>query len=175
MTEGRKDDGGKLTVGEIRNILNYDPETGIITWKSSRYKTRIGKEAGNVSSTGYRKIKINKKFYLSHRVAWAIYHGAWPENIIDHIDGSRSNNKIENLRDVTPSANQHNVINPSKKNKHGMLGVSFFASRNKYTAQIAVNGKDKFLGHFDTKEEAYHAYIEAKKIYHPSCMRSLNG
>ena len=95
---------------------------------------------------------------FAHRLAWFLYYGHLPINLIDHIDGDRSNNKIDNLRDVT---HQQNLWNNTKAK-----GYSWDKASNKFQAKIAVNGKQKHLGLFNTEQEARNAYLKAKEIYH---------
>ena len=107
---------------------------------------------------GYRKIKFEGKQYLSHRVAWLLYHGRWPIGDIDHIDGNPSNNQILNLRDVSHSKNLQNRKSATSKNKTGFLGV--VKRKNKFAAHIHRNGKQIYLGLFLTAELAHQAYKE---------------
>ena len=108
----------------LANLLDYNPNTGTLTWKES-YSCRYGgKQAGYIhdKNNGYRKVKHKNKRYACHILAWIIYYGKIPEHQIDHIDGNPDNNKIDNLRDVTPSLNQRN--SPRKRLPHiAMAGV----------------------------------------------------
>jgi hypothetical protein len=111
---------------------------------------------------GYIRCKVtyeNKAYRIQgHRLAWYLHYGILPNNSIDHIDGVRSNNKIENLRDVT---NQQNSWNRTTAK-----GYYFKKTLNKFQAQIHINGKVKHLGYFHTQQEARNAYIKAKETYH---------
>ena len=99
-----------------------------------------------------------------HRLAWLYVYGEWPHQQIDHIDGNKLNNRIENLRDVSPYANNENLHNPKKHNSTGVLGVR--KRGNKYHSRIVVNGIEKHLGTFPTAAIAHQAYIDAKRKYH---------
>jgi len=139
--------------------LKYTPEDGKVWWvKHPRRSTANGTEAGNMMQNGYRKLKFCGKQYLTHRVAWLLHHGAWPMGDIDHIDGNPSNNKLDNLRDVSHSVNLQNRKSATRKNKTGFLGV--VKRKNKYAAHITKDGKQVYLGLFETAELAHKAYKE---------------
>jgi hypothetical protein len=106
------------------------------------------------------RLYIDKKQYSvkSHRLAWYLHYGHLPVNSIDHIDGNRINNKIDNLRDVT---NQQNQWNQTKAK-----GFCWHKTAKKFQAQIHINGKVKHLGYFHTQQEARNAYLKAKETYH---------
>jgi hypothetical protein len=139
--------------------LEYTPKDGKVWWKlHPRWPSYSGKEAGNVMQNGYRKLKFCGKQYLVHRVAWLLHYGVWPIGDIDHIDGCQSNNKLKNLRDVPHRVNMQNRKSATSKNKTGFLGV--VKRRNKYAAHIHKNGKQNYLGLFETAELAHQAYME---------------
>ena len=116
--------------------------------------------AKSVNGYSYVRLTIEGKGYniLGHRLAWFLYYGTLPTNSIDHIDGNKSNNKIENLRDVTAQENQWNRTTAK--------GYVWKKNRNKFESQISINGKTKFLGSFQTEQEARNSYLKAKEIYH---------
>ena len=139
--------------------LTYEPISGKIYWNiHPRWPSYTGREAGNIRKDGYYKIKFCGKQYLSHRIALLLHYGAWPIGDVDHIDGNPSNNKIENLRDVSHSVNIQNRKSATTKNKTGFLGV--VKRRKKYAAHIHKNGKQIYLGLFETAELAHQAYKE---------------
>jgi hypothetical protein len=141
--------------------LRYTPQDGKVWWvKHPRRSTANGTEAGNFRRDGYRKLKFCGKQYLVHRVAWLLHYGSWPAGDIDHIDGNPANNKLENLRDVPHSVNLQNRKSATTGNKTGLLGV--VRRRNKYAAHIHKNGKQIYLGLFETAELAHQAYKESK-------------
>lgn len=158
-----------LTAQRLRELLHYDPETGVFTWRVACRGTAAGDVAGCVIDGGYIRITIDKRFHRSHRLAWLYMTGTWPANDIDHIDGNPSNNALANLRDVTRSVNLQNRRAAMGHNTtSGVLGVS--SKRNKWRARIKVDGRHVSLGHFDTIEEAQAAYLEAKRAHHPGNM-----
>jgi len=160
-----------LTVEYLRERLSYDANTGFFTHNKdfgSRYK--IGDRAdtpGHAALTGYRLVNLLNSKYLGHRAAWLHHYGAWPDGIIDHINGDKSDNRIANLRDVSHQVNNENRRHKSHQNKAGFMGV--LIANGRYRARILVNRKGIHLGMFDTPEEANEAYIEAKRIYHAGC------
>jgi hypothetical protein len=100
-----------------------------------------------------------KPFFIrAHRLAWFLHYGHLPVNSIDHIDGNKSNNRIDNLRDVT---NQQNHWNRTTAK-----GYCWHKSANKFCAYIGINGKSKHIGYFHTEQEARNAYLKAKETYH---------
>lgn len=177
-----------LTPELCRKWLRYEAETGKLFWlkrddsdfestiarpSSLRAKTFNDNKAGKEAFTTRRKDKngnpsyyfgsILKKVVDAHRVIWAIVYGHWP-NVIDHIDGNKINNKLENLRNVDYVENNRNLPKP-KKNKSGFTGVRFYRPRNKWSARIQVNGKDIHLGYFLTIEEAIESRKKANDFY----------
>jgi hypothetical protein len=157
-----------LTQLNLKSILFYNPETGIFTWlKPTMSRLKIGDIAGRKNNKKGMRIGICKKDYLSHRLAWLYVHGKWPNGVIDHIDGNPFNNSIDNLRDVSRTVNQQNQKKSHSNSKSGFLGVT--DRKTRFDAHIVVNGKQKFLGSYKTKEEAYHCYLIAKRELHPGC------
>lgn len=152
---------------DLRDVLNYDPNTGIFTWKSSKGFRVKGKKAGTTCPRGYVSIGVGGKIHKAHRLAWLFAYGVLPSGQIDHIDRDKSNNRIDNLRDVPQSINQENRNDARADNKLNMLGVSTWADgRPGYRAQIKVRGKVQYIGTFDSPEDAHAAYVEAKAKLH---------
>ena len=155
-----------LTQEQLKNKLHYDKETGVFTWILQYGKVKPGMIAGIKNKKGYIQIGFLKKLYLAHRLAWFYIHGKWPKNEIDHINGIKNDNRICNLRDILHDENNQNINKPQKNNKTGYLGVSFMKNRNKYQAQICINGKTKHIGLFDSAKEAHDEYIKYKRKHH---------
>ena len=153
-----------LTSKRVRELLNYDKDTGIFTWKVSRRNqfTKPGMLAGFKDTSGYMGIEIDGKRYLSHRLAWFYLYDKWPDDEIDHINRVRDDNKIKNLRIVTHYENTKNKGN-YKNNTTGFKGVTI--KNNRFTAQITFKGKCRHIGCFETAEQASEAYQnELKKL-----------
>lgn len=152
-----------------RELFHYDQETGIIIWIVSKKGLKAGSYAGYIDSAGYRIIRIKGRNYKAHRLAWLLAYHFFPSLDIDHINGDRSDNRIENLRQVTNSENQQNQRIARKDNKTGMLGVCFHEHSKKFNARIKLNGKQISLGYFETAAEAHEKYLHAKRQFHPAC------
>jgi hypothetical protein len=155
-----------ITQSKLKELLHYNQDTGDFTWKVTlSKKIKTSDIAGWTASNGYRYVCIDYKAYLTHRLAWLYIKGEFPKNDIDHINGDKRDNRIINLRECTRRQNCQNKI--SKENSTSKyLGVCWNKQRNKWIAQIMFNYKCKYLGLFETEEEAYAAYCEAKKQLH---------
>lgn len=163
-----------LTQKQVKELFDYDPVTGHLIWKvNTSVKKFIGKIAGALHSNGYIDVQVYGKKYKAHRLVWVWHNSDFTKNEIDHINGVRDDNRIENLREATKSENQQNQKRPRKTNKSGYLGVS--ALNNGWIAQIIdpnkkiidPNKKRLYLGYFDTPEKAYKAYLLKKRELHP--------
>lgn len=155
-----------LPISNLHELFEYEPETGVLRWKSGR---RSGLPAGKLNRRGYRILRFNGREYLAHRVAWAIFSGAWPTQQIDHVNGVLDDNRRENLRDVSAVLNQQNQRRPRRDNKTGFLGVApvvYESGVTRYGAYIRYGGKQHGIGTFDTPEEAHAAYLLAKRTHH---------
>lgn len=152
----------------LRDMFLYDGETGNLISKSSTgSRWKAGRVVGGVNDLGYVTVSVGGKRLGAHRVVWAIYYGHWPLNDIDHIDGVRSNNRIDNLRDVSAETNLQNRRLPQRNNKSGLLGVS--PNRKRFSASIKVDGVKHHLGTYDTPEEAHKVYLMCKRQFHRGC------
>jgi len=151
----------------IRQLLDYNPLTGVFLWKVSRGGTaKLGTVAGNLNKNlGYVMISIYDKPYYAHILAWFFVKGKWPKGEIDHKDTVRHHNWFSNLRDVSKSGNMQNLTKAHADNKTGFLGVTFDKQSGKPKAQLRVNGKLMLSAKFDTPEQAHTAYVEAKRKY----------
>lgn len=154
--------GKYLTHARLRELLTYDPDTGVFRWNIDRGPCKAGDVAGSPRLNGYRTLFIDGRFYLAHRAAWLYMKGCWPESQIDHRNNVRSDNHFDNLREATNQTNNHNKTRPYSNSKTGLLGVT--PLRGKYHAQISINGKNTSLGLFSTPGAAQEAYLNAKRL-----------
>ena len=165
-----------ITQEIVREFLDYDPETGKLTWiarerqwfKSDRdykiWNTRYAdKEAFTNNRNGYFSGAIFGKMYDSHRVIWFWLFGKWPDEI-DHINHDRGDNRKCNLREVSLRENRKNQ-SKNKKNTSGYLGVSWYKPLSKWSAKIQVNRRMIHLGYFESLEAAVTARKMAEKKY----------
>ena len=166
------------TPEELRQLLDYNPETGEMFWKErpaamfcdvdknreliarAWNKRWVGKPAFTAINAGYLTGALFSANCRAHRVAWEIYHGEWPENQIDHINGDRSDNRISNLRHVTDAENKQNVKRRSD-NTSGVTGIGNFGA-GKWRAQIMCAQIRHHIGIFHTFDEAVAARKKAE-------------
>ena len=157
-----------LTQETLKELLDYDTETGIFRWKRKRTGfATAGSQAGTVNREGYIQIMVKSKMHSAHRLAWLYVYGKWPELPVDHINGVPGDNRICNLRLVTPSQNSENQRRAKKGNISGYLGVS--KHYKGWRAIISSKGEKTCLGTYKTPEEAYAVYLEAKRKLHSAC------
>lgn len=156
------------SIDRMRELLAYDPETGVLRWRIARGgNAKAGSIAGSLDSHGYGQIKLAGQCHRAHRVAWCLFYGAWPTAEIDHVNGIRNDNRIANLRETTSAQNKQNLRGAHRDNKSGYLGVCYRHKRNLWTAQIQAEGRLRHLGFFATPEAASQAYLAAKAKLHP--------
>lgn len=147
-----------LTLKELKSRLHYDPLTGVFTRIKSYHKRWEGTVAGSKDKDGYVVLKINEDAHKAHRLAWYYTYGEWPSGEIDHINGVRDDNRIENLRDVDKRSNMQNT----KYHRHGSLpGVHQPKGTPRYQAKIIYGSSNYHLGMYDTPEEAHAVYMKA--------------
>ena len=141
---------GELTQERLKELLHYDSDSGVFTWRVSRRGVKhVGVVAGCVhtnKNTGYRHIfiRVDRLLYKAHRLACLYMTGRWPESEIDHEDHDATNNRWNNLSEATHSQNQKNMSKPSD-NTSGVVGVSWHKTYSKWVARINFNGKSLFL------------------------------
>lgn len=153
-------------IDELRRRLAYRSD-GVLIWKrppSARVKA--GSVAGainNKGNKGYRVIRFDNELYLVHRIAWAIVKREDPLAFeIDHINGNKLDNRMQNLRKASRVENN--------RNKKRVKGYTFCKKKEKWKAQIRANSKNNNLGYFDTEEQAREAYLRAKEKLHGEFM-----
>lgn len=151
----------ELTIERLREVLSYDPDTGVFTrLKSLTHNAREGSVAGSLKSSGYMFIDVDNVRYRAHRLAWFYMTGEMPSQMVDHRDNVRSNNRWSNLRLAN---NQQNGANSKAKrfNTSGFKGVYWHKKRELWAAKINVGKRQIYLGCFNFREDAAAAYLRA--------------
>jgi hypothetical protein len=167
MTQARSNPA--LTAHRLRELLSYNQETGVFTWRVSRGGVSAGAQANSKDHRGYMRVRIAGVDYATHRLAWLYVTGSWPDHEIDHINKIKTDNRFANLRDVTATINMQNQIAAMTHGKSGFLGVTWHKNGQRWQAQIKVSGKNIHLGLFSTAEDAHGAYLSAKRALHEGC------
>jgi len=150
-----------LTQKRLKELLNYDPETGIFVWKVSVSNVKVGDIAGT-DCNGYVSIRADSKLYLAHRLAWLYEYGYFPENFLDHEDRNKSNNRSANLREVSNQCNARNTGN-RKDNTSGVKGICFDKAAQKWVAKIYLDSGCYHLGYFTDFTEAVATRVAAEQ------------
>ena len=153
----------QITQQLVKELFEY--RDGELYWKiRPAQRVRAGDKAGKIEKQGYKVVSIKSKFYKVHRIIFLMFHGYVPD-ILDHIDGNKLNNNINNLRPATHAQNCRNAKIP-KTNTSGYKGVTWDKENKKWMVQISVNGKNKKIGRFFDLELAGLAAEEARNKYH---------
>ena len=161
-----------ITQKRLKELLHYDPDTGIFTWLADgKCKRKAGDTAGTLdSSNGYIRIRIDKRSYVAHRLAWLYMHGSWPDELLDHINRDRADNRAVNLRQVNYTYNAYNCSPNSNCLYSNYKGVSYDAvsKRNRAKRWIASiqSKKHRLRERFHTEKEAALQYNEWAKELH---------
>lgn len=157
-----------LTRERLTDLLEYLPETGQWVSRVKRGRFPAGTVAGYSDRENYIIIMIDYVRYRAHRLTWFLFHGEMPSQQIDHIDRNPRNNRIENLREASPTENGQNKVRARSDSTSKLIGVSLDKRRGEWRARITVGRREHHLGYFATKEEASAAYWKAKPIMHPT-------
>ena len=145
----------------------YDAYTGFITWKKpTSHRIVKGQEAGSKRKDGYRRVSFKGGIIASHRLAWLLHYGDWPQGDIDHINRCRDDNRIVNLRVATSSENARNrdYRKPGDR-RHGGCGVKKNKRTGKWQVQVHCwrTGKPIYGGVFKEKDEALAVAAEMRR------------
>jgi HNH endonuclease/AP2 domain len=150
-----------ITQDRLKQLVVYDPETGIFTWAKSRVGCKLGKRCGRTNSRGYVEICVDYKLVGAHQLAFVYMTGECPAEI-DHKNRIQSDNRWGNLRACDRSQNMGNSFKSS--NTSGIKGVVWDSDRSKWRAQIRINGKKVNLGRFDKIDDAQYAHNFAAQL-----------
>lgn len=149
----------------VRELLDYDPTTGLMKWRVARYRrVKAGAVAGYCNKVGRCSICVDGHTYFRSRLAWLWVHGEWPAAEIDHIDRNPANDRFSNLREASHAENNQNKL---ARKSSGVRGVAYRPNRRKpWRARIYAEGRLYYIGSFATEEEASAAYEAAAKVFH---------
>lgn len=155
------------TPARLKQLLSYDPETGILSWIVDRGPVKKGQAAGCIGNRGYMKVTVDRTYSLVHRIAWILHHDQSipPGMQIDHRNNDKFDNRISNLRLASDTQNRHNRP-VTRTNKAGFKGVSLHKASGLWVARIKKDRKIHELGYFKTPEEAHEAYKTAATRLH---------
>jgi len=157
-----------LTQERVKELFRYEDGNLIRRVRTSNC-VNIGDVAGCVNGLGYLRTMVDGKRYFNHRLVFLFHYGYTPENQVDHIDRNRTNNKINNLREVSNSCNVRNSKQP-RNNTSGIKGVSWFKRAKKWIAYIEAGGSRKHLGRFtDLTEAIAHRFAAEQCLNWSNC------
>lgn len=157
-----------LTQERLKELFEYNPETGQFTRIKCKIRKLVGQKAGYLHPNGYIYLEIDYKPYRVHRLAWFYTYGKWPAEHIDHINGDKADNRLSNLREATRSQNMMNR-KIQKSNTSGLKGA--YKRGRGYVATIRMGGEEVYLGFFKTPDEAHAAYCKAADEHHKEFAR----
>lgn len=141
-------------VEELHRLFRYDRETGKLYWKISNTNgIKVGDEAGCLLPQGYIRVKIQRKSYLIHRIIYKMCHKVESPTYLDHINEIKSDNRLENLREI---GHGHNV----RRSANGKGIYVEHGQKKKYRAMLEINGKKHYIGRFYTYEEARQKVVD---------------
>lgn len=148
------------TIEQIKEHLDYDPDTGVFTRKTGGGGVAAGTPAGGIDAHGHRTISVCSKRMRAARLAWVIMTDEWPEGDVDHINRVKDDDRWCNLRLASRSQNCANTLA-----KSGMKGTSWSKEKRKWKAQIRIEGKNTHIGYFGSELDAHEAY-KKKAVEH---------
>lgn len=159
-----------LLPDDLAKMFIYWPDTGDLIWNVQKGRARVGDIAGTPDGKGRLRIEISGKTYMVHHICFALFHGKWPSEQVDHINQNKTDNRITNLREASNAENSRNRKRAA--GKAGYKGVTLH--KGKYISRIMMDGKVHNLGSFDCPKEAHEAYCKAAEELHGefSCTNS---
>jgi HNH endonuclease len=161
-----------LSAARLREVLDYNKDTGDFIWSISMSSTGLkGDLAGVIAPDGYQRIRVDGRLYSAHRLAMLYIEGKMPPDRVDHIDWNKSNNAFSNLRHASASENAQNQHKAQSNNKaSGLLGVYWDGKREVWGAKVNHLGTQHHGGFHATPKAAHQAYLHLKQQLHPFSM-----
>jgi len=156
-----------ITQNRLKDLLTYDPDTGVFIRNAKFRNLPKGGAVGCVGAGGYMQCSLDGRMYKMHRLAWLYIYGRWPNDQIDHINHNVTDNRIRNLREVSCAENHQNRARRTK-NSSGYLGVGWHKRDKRWQAHIEVNGKRHHLGYYSDLDAAMSARKIAEITHHPT-------
>lgn len=161
-------------LSDLDAALSYDPETGNLYWRTRpANNVRMDRPAGAVLKNGYRRIVVQNCQLYAHHIAWYLVHRGWPDQMIDHANGDRADNRLTNLRLATQAQQNYNML-PGSLNTSGVRGVCWRPKWGLWRAYITINRRQKYLGMFKNFDEAVAARKRAEETYCGEFLRQPN-
>lgn len=161
MAENTKE----LTAERLREVLDYDLDTGVFRWRKAQKGVAAGAVSGTDNGRGYLLIRVEGRLCRAHRLAWLYVHGRWPTDQLDHINGVKNDNRIANLREATNAENGQNFA-VSRRNTSGHPGVNWHGGCRRWHVRIQLAGKRQHIGFFNKFDDAVAARAKAKAEFH---------
>lgn len=159
-----------ITQEFLRALFLYRPDGTLVRKVTTNPRAPVHGPSGSPNKAGYLRTRVAGKLYYNHHLVWFLHHGTWPK-ALDHINGNRADNRLENLRLCNQTQNMQNAA-IRKSSKTGVKGVDWRPEKNKYRARIVVDGRAINLGHFDSLQEAQFAVENARALYHGEFSRN---
>jgi hypothetical protein len=150
-----------MTPDQVHQLFEY--RDGRLHHRIASRGRKVGDAAGCINGTGYRRIGLGGRYYTEHALVFLMFHGYVPKEI-DHINGNRADNRIENLRSVTRSQNQYNKR--QQRNASGYRGVTWHKKTGKWLVRVGLNNKNKSLGYYDDLELAALVAEEGRSLHY---------
>lgn len=156
-----------MDAAQVRELFDYDPETGLLRWRIAISSHKPGEVAGRSKAHRYIEIRFEGRWYTGHRLAFAWMEGRWPDPEVDHKNGDKLDNRWSNLREATKSQQAANrkLACTNKVGLKGVIRVTRYGV-TKFEARLRIDGKQHHLGRFETAQEAHAAYVVAAEKYH---------
>ena len=160
-----------ITHTQLKEVLEYDPDTGLLKWLVTRGRVKAGYVAGRCRPDGYVTIKVDGRDYLAHRLAWLWTTGLWPLDEIDHKDGNPNNNRWSNLRQATSRQNHYNSRRMTR-NVSGVKGVLWVAAEQRWVARVRAPDGRSHTKRCLSKEDAAAFYKARAEELHGEFVRT---